>query len=110
MRVFFFAQLKDATGCNAVELAGASPLNTAQLWAELLQRFPALAAIAPMSGWRGIGNMRPMRFLPTKTRLHSFRRFPAAESFCAWKLKSNLPTGPSRKRFYRRGSLARPRG
>ncbi|MGO9588138.1 MAG: molybdopterin converting factor subunit 1 [Limisphaerales bacterium] len=44
MRVFFFAQLKDATGCNAVELAGASPLNTAQLWAELLQRFPALAA------------------------------------------------------------------
>ena len=49
-----------------------------------------------------------MPFLPTKTRLHSFRRFPAAESFCAWKSKSNLPTGPSRKRFYRRRSLARP--
>ena len=44
MRVLFFAQLKDATGCNAVELAAASPLNTAQLWAELLEKFPALAA------------------------------------------------------------------
>jgi len=47
MRVLFFAQLKDATGCNAVELAAASPLNTAQLWTELLQRFPALAAHRP---------------------------------------------------------------
>jgi molybdopterin converting factor subunit 1 len=44
MRVLFFAQLKDATGCDAVELVVTSPLNTAQLWAEILQRFPALAA------------------------------------------------------------------
>jgi molybdopterin converting factor subunit 1 len=44
MRVLFFAQLKDATGCDAVELAVTSPLNAAQLWTELLRRFPALAA------------------------------------------------------------------
>jgi len=47
MRVLFFAQLKDVTGCDAVELAAASPLNAPQLWAELLQRFPALAAHRP---------------------------------------------------------------
>jgi molybdopterin converting factor subunit 1 len=44
MRVLFFAQLKDATGCDVAELAVTSPLNAMQLWAELLQRFPALAA------------------------------------------------------------------
>jgi molybdopterin synthase sulfur carrier subunit len=44
MQVLFFAQLKDVTGCEMLELAAASPLSTAQLWAELLQRFPALAA------------------------------------------------------------------
>ena len=43
MRVLFFAQLKDATGCDAVELAVSSPLNDEQLWAMLLQKFPALA-------------------------------------------------------------------
>ena len=44
MRVLFFAQLKDATGCDSVELAPASPLNAEQLWAELLKKFPKLAA------------------------------------------------------------------
>jgi molybdopterin converting factor subunit 1 len=44
MRVFFFAQLKEATGCDAAELAVTSPVNAAQLWTELLRRFPALAA------------------------------------------------------------------
>ena len=44
MRVLFFAQLKDVTGCDAVDIAVPVPLNTAQLWAELLQRFPGLAA------------------------------------------------------------------
>jgi molybdopterin converting factor subunit 1 len=44
MRVLFFAQLKDVTGCGAVELAPSSPLNVEQLWAELLGKFPALAA------------------------------------------------------------------
>lgn len=44
MRVLFFAQLKDATGCDAVELAIATPLNAEQLWAALLEKFPALAA------------------------------------------------------------------
>jgi molybdopterin converting factor subunit 1 len=47
MRVLFFAQLKDATGCNAVELEAALPLNAQQLWTELMQRFPALAAHRP---------------------------------------------------------------
>jgi molybdopterin converting factor subunit 1 len=43
MRVLFFAQLKDATGCDSVELP-APALNMEQLWAELLRKFPALAA------------------------------------------------------------------
>jgi len=44
MRVLFFAQLKDATGCDSIELSPASPLNGEQLWAELLKQFPKLAA------------------------------------------------------------------
>lgn len=44
MRVLFFAQLKDATGCDSVELKPALPLNTEQLWNTLLERFPKLAA------------------------------------------------------------------
>ena len=44
MRVLFFAQLKDVTGCDSVELAPAAPLNGEQFWAELLKQFPKLAA------------------------------------------------------------------
>jgi len=44
MRILFFAQLKDATGCDSVEIAPASPLNAEQLWAELLKQFPKLGA------------------------------------------------------------------
>ena len=44
MRVLFFAQLKDMTGCDSVELAPAAPLDAEQLWAELLKQFPKLAA------------------------------------------------------------------
>jgi len=44
MRVLFFAQLKDATGCDSVEIAPASPLNAGQLWVELLKKFPKLDA------------------------------------------------------------------
>ena len=44
MRVLFFAQLKDATGCDSIELALLSPLTTAQLWRLLLEKFPKLAA------------------------------------------------------------------
>jgi molybdopterin converting factor subunit 1 len=44
MRVLFFAQLKDVTGCDAVELALPSPLNCEQLWKLLIEKFPALAS------------------------------------------------------------------
>jgi molybdopterin converting factor subunit 1 len=47
MRVLFFAQLKGVTGCDAVEFTAALPLNTAQLWTELLHRFPSLATHRP---------------------------------------------------------------
>ena len=47
MRVLFFAQLKDAAGCDSTELASAAPLNAEQLWAELLKQFPKLAAYRP---------------------------------------------------------------
>ena len=43
MRVLFFAQLKDATGCDLFEVALPSPLNDEQLWIKLLEKFPALA-------------------------------------------------------------------
>jgi molybdopterin converting factor subunit 1 len=42
MRVLFFAQLKDATKCDSIELPLPSPLNAERLWAELLKHFPAL--------------------------------------------------------------------
>jgi molybdopterin converting factor subunit 1 len=42
MRVLFFAQLQDATGCNAVELPSAA-LTRDELWRELLKKFPLLA-------------------------------------------------------------------
>ena len=44
MRVLFFAQLKDATGCEATEFAAPSPLDAGQLWAMLLEKFPRLSA------------------------------------------------------------------
>jgi molybdopterin converting factor subunit 1 len=44
VRILFFAQLKDATGCESAEIKPASPLNAEQLWAELLKQFPKLAA------------------------------------------------------------------
>ncbi|HEX5398378.1 MAG TPA: MoaD/ThiS family protein [Verrucomicrobiae bacterium] len=44
MRVLFFAQLKDVTGCDSVELASAGTFDAEQLWTELLKQFPRLAA------------------------------------------------------------------
>lgn len=44
MRVLFFAQLKDVTGCDSTELAADSSLDAGQLWTELLKQFPKLAA------------------------------------------------------------------
>jgi len=44
MRVLFFAQLKDATGCDAIEFAPPSPLTAGQLWTLLLEKFPNLSA------------------------------------------------------------------
>jgi molybdopterin converting factor subunit 1 len=43
MRVLFFAQLQDVTGCAATELASPSSLNREQLWTALLEKFPGLA-------------------------------------------------------------------
>lgn len=42
MRVLFFAQLKDATGCASMELPAPEPINAEALWAALLEKFPAL--------------------------------------------------------------------
>ena len=43
MRVLFFAQLKDVTGCDSIELAPTSALSDVQLWKMLAEKFPALA-------------------------------------------------------------------
>jgi molybdopterin converting factor subunit 1 len=42
MRILFFAQLKDATGCALAELAAPTPISSEELWAALLAKFPAL--------------------------------------------------------------------
>jgi molybdopterin converting factor subunit 1 len=47
MRILFFAQLKDAAGCDAAELETPTPLDAAQLWTELVKNFPKLAAHRP---------------------------------------------------------------
>ena len=47
MRVLFFAQLKDVTGCDAVELASPSAMDQEQLWTLLLEKFPGLGAHRP---------------------------------------------------------------
>ena len=44
MRILFFAQLKDATGCDSAELAAALPMDAEKFWSELLKKFPKLAA------------------------------------------------------------------
>ena len=43
MRVLFFAQLKDVTECNHVDLTLVASLDGEQLWAILLDKFPGLA-------------------------------------------------------------------
>lgn len=43
VRVLFFAQLKDATKCDSVEIIVPSPISSELLWAKLLEKFPALA-------------------------------------------------------------------
>ena len=44
MRVLFFAQLKDATGCESAEFSVPSELTAGQLWNLLIGKFPALAS------------------------------------------------------------------
>ncbi|HLP09708.1 MAG TPA: MoaD/ThiS family protein [Opitutaceae bacterium] len=44
MRVLFFGQLKTLAGCSVHELP-ADELSADELWAELLARFPAFAAL-----------------------------------------------------------------
>ena len=44
MRVLFFAQLKDVTGCDSIEFVTPSPLTAGQLWTLLLEKFPKLSA------------------------------------------------------------------
>ena len=43
MRILFFAQLKDATKCDSVDIAFLSTVTVEELWTELLKKFPALA-------------------------------------------------------------------
>jgi len=47
MRILFFAQLKDATGCSETRLAAPAPFTTETLWTALLELFPSLASHRP---------------------------------------------------------------
>ena len=42
MKVLFFAQLKDVTKCDSVELNSPAPITVEQLWTKLFEQFPAL--------------------------------------------------------------------
>jgi molybdopterin converting factor subunit 1 len=42
LKILFFAQLKDATRCDHVELELPSALNCGQLWDVLLAKYPEL--------------------------------------------------------------------
>lgn len=44
MSVLFFAQLRDATGCDSVNLEIKLPVSAEQLWSMLLDKFPDLGA------------------------------------------------------------------
>ena len=43
MHIRFFAHLTNVTGCDSIELTPATALTADQLWAALLEKFPALA-------------------------------------------------------------------
>ena len=43
MRILFFAQLKDVTGCSEIEWSRGTPLDGEGLWNRLLNDFPGLA-------------------------------------------------------------------
>jgi molybdopterin converting factor subunit 1 len=43
MRVLFFAQLKDLTGCDGIELGGPAPVSSDELWTLLVEKYPGLA-------------------------------------------------------------------
>ena len=43
MRILFFAQLKDATQCDSIEIPFAAPVNAEGLWTELIKKYPGLA-------------------------------------------------------------------
>lgn len=47
MRILFFAQLKEVTGCAEICLAPTAPFTTQALWAALLERFPGLGIHRP---------------------------------------------------------------
>jgi molybdopterin converting factor subunit 1 len=43
MHILFFAHLKDAVGCSAVDWQVGGPLNTAEVWDRLVREFPELS-------------------------------------------------------------------
>jgi molybdopterin converting factor subunit 1 len=43
MKVLFFAQSREAAGCESCDLHLASPLTQAELWNLLIEAYPALA-------------------------------------------------------------------
>jgi molybdopterin converting factor small subunit len=43
MRILFFAQLKDVTGCAELAWSDVGPLSGEQVWQRLEQKWPAIA-------------------------------------------------------------------
>jgi molybdopterin converting factor small subunit len=49
MRVLFFAQLKDVTGCAEVTWSGVGPLSGDEIWQRLEQQWPSLSRHRPVT-------------------------------------------------------------
>ena len=54
MRILFFAQLKDATGCAEVEWPDTGRLSAEQLWERLLREFPELVRAVTVADLRRV--------------------------------------------------------
>jgi len=63
MRILFFAQLEEVTGCREIEWPMTESLDSDALWERLIREFPGLAPHRPFTRLA-----RNMEFAPAGTR------------------------------------------
>ena len=45
--MLFFAQVRQATGCDQIEIKVPKPISAGELWRQLGERFPGIGAMQP---------------------------------------------------------------